>query len=103
MQVLKQLNDKALKRAELTEEDIQQRIQERALARKNKDFTLGDQIRKDLTTKGIALMDVGSETIWRPCVPVELAKSSDGQLTGPSDTSDGQQPGQLKPADATKP
>ncbi|KAK9058828.1 hypothetical protein SSX86_023671 [Deinandra increscens subsp. villosa] len=88
-EVLKQLKEKALKRAELTEENIQQRIEDRALARKNKNFDIGDQIRSDLTTKGIALMDVGSETIWRPCVPVEPAKSSDGQLSGPPDTSNG--------------
>ncbi|KAD7116648.1 hypothetical protein E3N88_03916 [Mikania micrantha] len=91
-EVLKQLKGKALIRAELTEEDVLQRIEDRALARKNKDFKLGDQIRSDLTSKGIALMDVGSETIWRPCVPVEPAISSDGHLPGQPDTSDSQQP-----------
>lgn len=114
VQVLTQLKDKALKRAELTEENIQQRIEDRALARKNKDFTLGDQIRSDLTSKGISLMDVGSETIWRPCVPVEpsakssdgplpSAKSSDGPLPGPPATSDSQQTGLSKSEDVTKP
>ncbi|KAI3731599.1 hypothetical protein L1987_62788 [Smallanthus sonchifolius] len=102
-EVLKQLKEKALKRAELTEENIQQRIEDRALARKNKDFKLGDQIRSDLTSKGIALMDVGNDTIWRPCVPVEPAKSSDDQLAGPPDTSDSQQPGLSRSADVTKP
>ncbi|KAI3811022.1 hypothetical protein L1987_20737 [Smallanthus sonchifolius] len=38
-------------------------------------------------------MDVGNDTIWRPCVPVQPAKSSDGQLVGPPNTSDSQQPG----------
>ncbi|KAH9795125.1 cysteine--tRNA ligase 2 cytoplasmic [Citrus sinensis] len=66
-----ELKDKALKRAELTEEDVLQLIEERAAARKNKDFSKSDQIRADLTRKGIALMDMGKETIWRPCVPVE--------------------------------
>ncbi|KAL8268911.1 hypothetical protein R6Q59_002709 [Mikania micrantha] len=45
VEVLKQLKEKALKRAELTEKNILQRIEERALARKNKDFKLGDKIR----------------------------------------------------------
>lgn len=69
---MQQLKDKALKRAELVENDILHLIEERTLARKNKDFSKSDQIRADLTVKGIALMDVGNETIWRPCVPVEL-------------------------------
>ncbi|KAF5745251.1 tRNA synthetase class 1 family protein [Tripterygium wilfordii] len=70
-QVLMQLKDKALKRAGLVEEDISGFIEERAVARKNKDFSRSDQIRADLTVKGIALMDLGNETIWRPCVPVQ--------------------------------
>ncbi|KAL8229957.1 hypothetical protein R6Q57_014857 [Mikania cordata] len=101
-EVLKQLKGKALIRAELTEEDVLQRIEDRALARKNKDFNLGDQIRSDLTSKGIALMDVGSETIWRPCVPVEPAMSSDGHLPGPPDASDSQQSSLSRSADVTK-
>ncbi|XP_041013299.1 cysteine--tRNA ligase 2, cytoplasmic-like isoform X2 [Juglans microcarpa x Juglans regia] len=70
-EVLEQLKDKALKRAGLVENDVLHLIEERTLARKNKDFSKSDQIRADLTVKGIALMDVGDETIWRPCVPVE--------------------------------
>ncbi|GAY55970.1 hypothetical protein CUMW_168180 [Citrus unshiu] len=66
-----QLKDKALKRAELAENDVLHLIEERATAKKNKDFSKSDQIRADLTRKGIALMDVRKETIWRPCVPVE--------------------------------
>jgi len=69
---LQQLKEKALKRAGLVENDVLHLIEERTLARKNKDFSKSDQIRADLTVKGIALMDVGKETIWRPCVPVEL-------------------------------
>ncbi|KAB1205547.1 Cysteine--tRNA ligase [Morella rubra] len=70
-EVLLQLKDKALKRAGLVESDVLHLIEERALARKNKDFPRSDQIRADLSVKGIALMDVGTETIWRPCVPVD--------------------------------
>ncbi|XP_042033271.1 cysteine--tRNA ligase 2, cytoplasmic-like isoform X1 [Salvia splendens] len=70
-EVLEQLRDKALRRAELTEEDILQSIEERTLARKNKEFSRSDQIRSDLAAKGIALMDVGNGTVWRPCVPAQ--------------------------------
>lgn len=68
-QVLQQFKVKALKRAGLVEDDVLDQIKERTLARKNKDFAKSDQIRAYLTTKGIALMDLGKETIWRPCVP----------------------------------
>ncbi|XP_058004587.1 cysteine--tRNA ligase 2, cytoplasmic isoform X2 [Hevea brasiliensis] len=70
-EVLQQLKEKALKRAGLTEQDVLGLIEERAIARKNKDFSRSDRIRVDLTAKGIALMDVGRETVWRPCVPFE--------------------------------
>lgn len=69
-QVLQQLKDKALKRAELREDEIMNLIEERAVARKNKMFSRGDEIRSELAAKGIALMDVGKETVWRPCVPL---------------------------------
>ncbi|XP_051146084.1 cysteine--tRNA ligase 2, cytoplasmic-like isoform X2 [Andrographis paniculata] len=70
-EVLQQLKDRALKRAGLTEEDILHSIDERTLARKNKEFGKSDQIRADLATKGVALMDIGNDTIWRPCVPAQ--------------------------------
>ncbi|KAL3644667.1 hypothetical protein CASFOL_009847 [Castilleja foliolosa] len=70
-EVLQQLKDRALKRAGLTEDEILRSIEERVLARKNKEFSRSDQIRGDLAAKGIALMDVGKDTIWRPCVPVQ--------------------------------
>lgn len=69
-EVLQQLKEKALKRAELREEEIMNLIEERAQARKNKMFSRGDEIRSDLAAKGIALMDIGKETVWRPCVPL---------------------------------
>ncbi|KAL2546409.1 Cysteinyl-tRNA synthetase [Forsythia ovata] len=72
--VLQQLKDKALIRAGMTEDDVLHLIEERMLARKNKEFSKSDQIRSDLAAKGIALMDVGKETVWRPCVPVQQEK-----------------------------
>lgn len=68
-EVLQQLKDKALKRAGLVEDDVQHMIEERTEARINKDFCKSDMIRAELTVKGIALMDVGNETVWRPCIP----------------------------------
>ncbi|KAK4409623.1 Cysteine--tRNA ligase CPS1, chloroplastic/mitochondrial, partial [Sesamum angolense] len=76
VQVLQQLKDKALKRAGLTEAEILRAIEERMQARKNKEFSRSDQIRSDLAAKGIALMDVGKETVWRPCVPVQQEQPS---------------------------
>ena len=68
-EALKQLKDKALKRAGLTEELLQEQIEQRTAARKNKQFDVSDQIRKQLGSKGIALMDEPTGTVWRPCEP----------------------------------
>ncbi|XP_073141030.1 cysteine--tRNA ligase CPS1 homolog, chloroplastic/mitochondrial-like isoform X2 [Henckelia pumila] len=76
-EVLQQLKDKALKRALLTEEDVMHSIEERMIARKNKEFSKSDQIRGDLAAKGIALMDIGKETVWRPCVPMQQNQSDE--------------------------
>lgn len=59
--------------------DIESLIEERALARKNKEFAKSDQIRAELTAKGIALMDLGNRTEWRPCVPTSAQESNDQQ------------------------
>ncbi|RZB89379.1 Cysteine--tRNA ligase 2, cytoplasmic isoform C [Glycine soja] len=71
LKVLQQLKDKALKRAGLTEDEVLHLIDERTQARINKDFAKSDKMRADLATKGIALMDVGNEITWRPCIPSE--------------------------------
>ncbi|KAK4843937.1 hypothetical protein QYF36_014565 [Acer negundo] len=70
-EVLEQLKAKALKRVGLVEEDVLLLIEERVTARKNKDFARSDELRADLSAKGIALMDDCKDTIWRPCVPVK--------------------------------
>ncbi|OIV90914.1 hypothetical protein TanjilG_16874 [Lupinus angustifolius] len=70
-EILQELKDMALKRAGLAEDEVLSLIEERTQARNNKDFPKSDKIRTDLTAKGIALMDVGTETIWRPCIPSE--------------------------------
>eukprot|EP00267_Zea_mays_P053622 XP_020406772.1 cysteine--tRNA ligase, chloroplastic/mitochondrial [Zea mays] len=68
-EVLKQLKDKALKRAGLTEEKLQEQIEQINVARKNKQFEISNGIRKNFATKGIALMNEPSSTVWRPCEP----------------------------------
>ena len=40
-------------------------IEERALAKKNKDFALADSIREDLYNKGIELIDTREGTTYR--------------------------------------
>ncbi|KAF3328164.1 cysteine--tRNA ligase [Carex littledalei] len=68
-EVLKQLKDFALKRAGMTEEELSNKIEERTLARKNKQYDESDRIRKELTAVGISLMDEPGGTVWRPCEP----------------------------------
>lgn len=75
-EALQQLEDKALKRSVWGEGDLLNVIKERTEARKNKDFARTDQIRAELEAKGIALMDIGTETIWRPCIPTEYKQEA---------------------------
>ena len=49
----------------ITEEEIEDLITERNLARNQKDFIKSDKIRDDLKTKGIILEDIGEKTIWK--------------------------------------
>lgn len=67
--MLKQLKEFALKRAGINEEELSKKIEERTLARKNKQYEVSDNIRKELTAVGIALMDEPGGTVWRPCEP----------------------------------
>ncbi|AED94364.1 unnamed protein product [Arabidopsis thaliana] len=75
-EILKEMKLKTLIRAEIGEEGISQLIEERITARKNKDFAKSDEIREKLTRKGIALMDIGKETVWRPCFPSQADSST---------------------------
>ncbi|ONK71648.1 uncharacterized protein A4U43_C04F10890 [Asparagus officinalis] len=70
-EVLEQLKKLALKRAGLTDEQVQEKIEERALARKNKEYEKSDLIRQELYAKGISLMDEPKGTTWRPSEPPE--------------------------------
>ncbi|XP_014498598.1 cysteine--tRNA ligase, chloroplastic/mitochondrial isoform X4 [Vigna radiata var. radiata] len=71
-EVLQQLKEKALKRANLTEEKVLEKIEERAAARIEKDYAKSDAIRKDLAILGITLMDSPDGTTWRPTIPLPL-------------------------------
>ena len=72
LQALQQLREKALRRAKLTEDQILKKIEERTVARKDKDYEKSDAIRKDLAALGIALMDSPDGTNWRPAIPLAL-------------------------------
>ncbi|RLM73737.1 hypothetical protein C2845_PM15G13700 [Panicum miliaceum] len=67
--VLEQLKGKTLKRACLTEEKLQDQIEQRTFAMKNKRFEVSDGIRMYLASLGISLMEEPTGTIWRPCEP----------------------------------
>ncbi|XP_021665547.2 cysteine--tRNA ligase, chloroplastic/mitochondrial isoform X3 [Hevea brasiliensis] len=71
-EVLQQMREKSLRRAKLTEDQVLQKIEERNVARKNRDYEKSDAIRKDLATLGIALMDGPDGTSWRPAIPLAL-------------------------------
>ena len=65
------MKEKALKRAGMTTADLAVRLQERAAAREAKEFARSDQIRAELAALGIALMDGGDGTQWRPGTSTE--------------------------------
>lgn len=69
--VLNEIKELALKRAGLSMDDLTARCQERAAARNAKDYARSDQIRLELAAVGIALMDGGDGTLWRPAAVTE--------------------------------
>ncbi|XP_037461532.1 cysteine--tRNA ligase CPS1, chloroplastic/mitochondrial-like [Triticum dicoccoides] len=72
-EVVKQLKEKALKRAGMSEEELQQVIEQRSAARK-KEFAESDRMRAELSARGIALMDEPAGTLWKPSEPAELVE-----------------------------
>lgn len=61
---LKNLDDYFLKQKNLSRSEIDQLVQERSLARSQKDFKSSDQIRQNLEDKGIEVQDTPEGTIW---------------------------------------
>jgi len=57
--------DEGIKKLGLSEEDIFKLIDERNLARKEKNYKRADEIRNDLLAKGIVLEDTPSGTNWK--------------------------------------
>lgn len=53
------------KKIPLTESEIESRIEERRIARQNKDWARADYIRKELEEKGIILEDKPDRTVWK--------------------------------------
>ena len=68
MQTLAELRLLALKRANLSEEVLGERIKAREEARGAKNFARSDEIREELASVGIMLMDGGDGAMWRPGV-----------------------------------
>jgi cysteinyl-tRNA synthetase len=62
---LAQQRKEGLKKLNLTEEEIFRSIEERNLARKEKNFKRADGIRNDLLSKGIVLEDTPTGTVWK--------------------------------------
>jgi cysteinyl-tRNA synthetase len=54
-----------LAKLEITGEEIEELIQQRLQARKEKDFARGDEIRNDLEARGILLLDTREGTGWK--------------------------------------
>jgi len=63
-QYLHILDDMLLKQKNLQRPDIDKLVEERAEARRNKDFKKGDELRAQLTTLGIKVFDLGDTSKW---------------------------------------
>ena len=59
------IQDKLLKRLDLDTEAIEKLIQERSLARQDKDWARGDAIRDELLARGVELKDGPEGTTWK--------------------------------------
>ena len=62
---LAQQRKEGLKKLNLTEDEILRSIEERNLARKEKNYKRADEVRNDLLSKGIVLEDTPSGTAWK--------------------------------------
>ena len=61
---LKNLENKLLEQKQLNRESIQKKVEERALARKNKEFEKADQLREELEQIGIEVRDTIQGSEW---------------------------------------
>ena len=65
------------------ETEILQKIEERKLAKKDKNFALADKIREDLLEKGIKLIDTREGTTYEICYEAGVANASILSITEP--------------------
>ena len=61
---LQNLEDTLLEQKQLKRKNIQKKVEERVLARKNKDFKEADRLREELEKMGIEVRDKGQESYW---------------------------------------
>jgi cysteinyl-tRNA synthetase len=62
---LERIRNTRLSGLDINEEEIRKLIEERAIARKNRDFKRSDEIRDLLITKNIILLDSAQGTSWK--------------------------------------
>ncbi len=67
--ILEEMKTVALRRADLTEEDVGRAIEQRAALRKEKAYEAADGVRLEMEARGVYLMDLPTGTTWRPGVP----------------------------------
>lgn len=66
---LQEQRERGLRKLGLTEKEILTLVEERNQARKKRDWKKADEIRNLLLSKGIALEDTPSGTLWKICSP----------------------------------
>ena len=52
-------------KSKISKEEIERKIKERNIARKNKDYEEADKIRNELLDKGVLIEDKDGKTIWK--------------------------------------
>lgn len=64
--VIEDMKAASLRKANLSPAELEDIIDKRTSARASKDFEKADEVRKELEARGIALMDQGNGTTWKP-------------------------------------
>ena len=72
---LRQIDNRLLKQKGLNRKDVDKLVQQRSEARRSKNYKESDQIRSELTSMGISVMDSTEGSIW------EVDKSGSLEIT----------------------